>query len=79
MTASSGASGFCANSSCSHANNEHNYFTCKAHKCRVKWKICQTMSHDTGLTTSTKYAICKKCTAHPGGGPDGFEEMLDLA
>jgi hypothetical protein len=74
MSASSGVDGFCTNSSCGHANNEHNYYTCKEYKCRKKWKICQTMSHDN----SSKYAICKKCTAHPGGGPDGFEDMLDL-
>jgi len=37
------------------------------------------MSHDIGLATSSKYAVCKKYTAHPGGGPDGFEEMLDPA
>jgi hypothetical protein len=73
MSASSGLTGFCKNSECKHANNEHNKFTCKEQGCRKQWKICQTGSH-----TTTKYAICAKCTAHPGGGPDGFENWEDL-
>ncbi|KAJ5858278.1 hypothetical protein N7534_003555 [Penicillium rubens] len=29
-------------------------------------------------TESPGNAICSKCEAHPAGGPDGFEEWIDL-
>lgn len=40
----------------------------------TKWKIRQT--GDDGI--AGKYAICFKCKHHPAGGPDGFQEMIDL-
>lgn len=75
MTASSGQTGTCNNKNCGHWNNEHNRYTCKEQGCRKQWKICQTGDH--GFTG--KYAICSKCSDHPAGGPDGFEEMIDMS
>ncbi|EAL90697.1 uncharacterized protein AFUA_1G13650 [Aspergillus fumigatus Af293] len=40
----------------------------------TKWKIRQT--GDDGI--AGKYAICFKRKHHPAGGPDGFQEMIDL-
>ncbi|KGO71383.1 hypothetical protein PITC_021520 [Penicillium italicum] len=74
MTASSGQAGSCRNAKCNHWNDAHNRYTCKEAGCRKQWKICQTGDH--GI--SGKWAICSKCEAHPAGGPDGFEEWIDL-
>jgi len=61
MSASSGASKFC--SVCKHANNEHNYYTYEASKCRKKFKVCQRGSHD-GIASGA-YVLCKACPDHP--------------
>ncbi|KAL4927729.1 uncharacterized protein BDV17DRAFT_116521 [Aspergillus undulatus] len=63
MSASSGQSGFC--DICSHANNEHNYYTCTAQGCRKRFKICQTGSHQEFNIAGNIYVLCKWCPDHP--------------
>ncbi|KAK4119393.1 hypothetical protein N657DRAFT_581818 [Parathielavia appendiculata] len=62
MSASSGVDGWC--NVCSHANNEHNYYTCEAKGCRKKFKVCQTGSHQE-WEIEAGYVLCKWCRDHP--------------
>lgn len=64
MTTNSGKSGACRK--CHHFNNEHKYTKCKAKRCKVEWKVCQSTAH-------SHYILCKECKDHPGGGPAGSE------
>lgn len=57
MSTASGATDFCKNISCEHANNEHKIRACRAPGCRVKWKRCQV----AGKCNGVHYRICKKC------------------
>lgn len=63
MSASSGSKGFC--NVCSHANNEHNTYTCDVKGCRKKFKVCQTGSHVEWNVEEGVYVLCKACTLHP--------------
>jgi hypothetical protein len=72
MSASSGLRGFCKNSLCLHAMNEHHRFACAASGCRVLWVICQSPAHDG-------WVVCKKCWAHPGGNRAEYEHCTDIS
>lgn len=63
MSASSGSKGFC--NVCSHANNEHNTYTCDVKGCRKKFKVCQTGSHMEWNAEDGAYVLCKACALHP--------------
>jgi hypothetical protein len=66
MTTSSGASGFCQNENCGHANNEHKIKSCNGAGCSIRWKRCQI----AGKCNGVHYRICKKCPYHEDGEPD---------
>jgi hypothetical protein len=70
MSTNSGLQGFCKNSLCLHAMNEHRRFRCAAPGCRVLWVYCQSPDHGG-------WVVCKKCWAHPGGNRPEYEHCTD--
>ncbi len=75
MTTSSGVSGFCNNTNCKHANNEHKIKPCAAPGCLVRWKRCQVASGCNGVY----YRICKRCEAHPAAVPVWAWDTIDTS
>lgn len=55
-------------------NNEHSYIACKAYGYQGKWKISQIGDN----SEDGAYAVCEKCISHPTGGPDWYENCVDL-
>ena len=55
MTTSSGATGFCKNVHCQHANNEHKIKPCAAPGCLVRWKRYQVASGCNGVYYSMSF------------------------